>query len=428
MLPPNYSSSLLNSRSKTATSPENNGQCTARPENRRGHGDAESVRVPCVRAATPVVPQLVGSPPFELVSYSHLIFCEAHDKSSVSLVLGLGFLRKDPSYRRMVIACFIQGVYLLELDRQDKRDERTALAPQWWRHFMYRLSQTLVDERDGSIYGAVLEWDRRALLAGYAPFRPAGAPAAVVALRGTLLSGATFRRDVVDDLRFLAWDSLKGSVRFAGALAALRSAARRHGTGNVCVGGHSLGAGFALQVGKALAKEGVFVECHVFNPPSVSLATSLRGFAETAGEMWGYVRAWLPYVGSAAAADAGGEAKEVSLGRAGTAKWLPHLYINTNDYICCYYTDTAAGTATVTARGGSGGSKVAGGDGGIGKPGLARMLTVSKGPTKFLDAHGLQQWWADDVELQVALNHSKLIDRQLRSLYAAQPASPQVNQ
>lgn len=247
---------------------------------------------------------------------------------------------KDPSYRRMVIACFIQGVYLLELDRQDKRDERTALAPQWWRHFVYRLSQTLVDERDGSIYGAVLEWDRRALL----------------------------------------------------------------------------------------AKEGVFVECHVFNPPSVSLATSLRGFAETAGEMWGYVRAWLPYVGSAAAADAGGEAKEVSLGRAGTAKWLPHLYINTNDYICCYYTDTAAGTATVTARGGSGGSKVAGGDGGIGKPGLARMLTVSKGPTKFLDAHGLQQWWADDVELQVALNHSKLIDRQLRSLYAAQPASPQVNQ
>ncbi|EES03396.1 hypothetical protein BDA96_03G269800 [Sorghum bicolor] len=347
---------------------------------------------------------------------------------------------KDPNYRRMVIACFIQGVYLLELDRQDKRDERTGLAPQWWRHFMYRLSQTLVDERDGSIYGAVLEWDRRALLAGYAPFRPAGAPAAVVALRGTLLSGATFRRDVVDDLRFLAWDSLKGSVRFAGALAALRSAARRHGAGSVCVGGHSLGAGFALQVGKALAKEGVLVECHVFNPPSVSLATSLRGFAETAGEVWGRVRSWLPYVGSApaaaaaaAATPAAADAKEVTLEGAGTAKWLPHLYINTNDYICCYYTDAAAGTATVTARGGGGGgggsgsSKAAGGDGGMGKPGLARMLTVSKGPTSFLDAHGLQQWWADDVELQVALNHSKLIDRQLRSLYAAQPASPQVS-
>ena len=320
----------------------------------------------------------------------------------------------------MVVACFIQGVYLLELDRQDKRDERTGLAPQWWRHFMYRLAETPVDERDGSIYGAVLEWDRQALLAGYAPFRPAGAPAAVVALRGTLLSGATLRRDVADDLRFLAWDSLKGSVRFAGALAALRAAARRHGARGVCVGGHSLGAGFALQVGKALAKEGVFVECHVFNPPSVSLATSLRGFAETAGEMWSRVRAWMPYVGSAAAADAstGEGAKAPTLERAGTAKWLPHLYINTNDYICCYYTDAAAGTATVTAGGGGGRSSS--------KAGLARMVLVSKGPTKFLDAHGLQQWWADDVELQVALNHSKLIDRQLRSLYAPPPAAPQM--
>ncbi|CAL4974849.1 unnamed protein product [Urochloa decumbens] len=342
---------------------------------------------------------------------------------------------KDPNYRRMVIACFIQGVYLLELDRQENRDERTGLAPQWWRHFSYRLAQSLVDERDGSIYGAVLEWDGRALLAGYAPqlLRPAGAPAAVVALRGTLLSGATFRRDVTDDLRFLAWDSLKGSVRFAGALAALRAAARRHGGARaVCVGGHSLGAGFALQVGKALAKEGVFVECHVFNPPSVSLATSLRGFADTAGEMWGRVRSWLP----AYAGGGGGEAAKAAapapakLERAGTAKWMPHLYINTNDYICCYYTDAAAGTATVTATGGGGGGTsgktVAGDMGGGGTAGKARMVLVSKGPTKFLDAHGLQQWWADDVELQVALNHSKLIDRQLRSLYAPPPAAPQV--
>ena len=115
----------------------------------------------------------------------------------------------------------------------------------------------------------------------------------------------------------------------------------------------------------------------------------------------------------------GGEAAKAptTLERAGsgTAKWLPHLYINTNDYICCCYTDAAAGTATVTAGGGGGRSSS--------KAGLARMVLVSKGPTKFLDAHGLQQWWADDVELQVALNHSKLIDRQLRSLYAPPPAA-----
>ncbi|KAL6845329.1 hypothetical protein ACP4OV_024824 [Aristida adscensionis] len=334
---------------------------------------------------------------------------------------------KDPNYRRIAMACFIQSAYLLELDRQEKRDERTGLAPQWWRPFKYRLAQVLVDERDGSFYGVVLEWDRTAALASYVPYRPARAPAAVLALRGTLLRTPTVTRDVVDDLRFLAWDSLKGSVRFAGALAALRGAARRHGAGSVCVAGHSLGAGFALQVGKALAKEGVFVECHVFNPPSVSLAMSLRSFAETAGEMWGRVRSWLPYGGSAAAAAAaapgdtsGAEAKAA----AATGKWLPYLYINTNDYVCCRYDDAAGGTATATATatrgvdGAGAGKQAAAG-------GVARMVRVAKGPTKFLDAHELHQWWADDVELQVSLNNSKVIAWQLRSLYDAAPPAGQ---
>ncbi|XP_051225315.1 GDSL esterase/lipase At4g10955 [Lolium perenne] len=328
---------------------------------------------------------------------------------------------KNPSYRRMVIACFIQGAYLLELDRQEKRDERTGLASQWWRPFKYRLLQPLVDERDGSMYGAVLEWDHQAALSDYIPFRPTRAPAAVVALRGTLLRAPTFRRDVVDDLRCLAWDSLKGSVRFPGALAALRDVARRFGAGNVCVGGHSLGAGFALQVGKALAKEGVNVECHVFNPPSVSLAMSLRVLGETAGELWGRARAWIPFVGSQPAPDTSGGNSEseamASLAQAGMARWIPYLYINTNDYICCHYTsDAAGGTAAVAVdnRGRAGN--------GTGKAGVATMVMVSKGPTKFLAAHGLEQWWADDVELQVVLNDSKLIGRQLRSLYAAQVA------
>uniref|UniRef100_A0A0D9YCV3 Fungal lipase-like domain-containing protein n=1 Tax=Oryza glumipatula TaxID=40148 RepID=A0A0D9YCV3_9ORYZ len=378
------------------------------------------------KAVTPATPAAAAASPFEFHVYG------PRNLSSTTWRDLLRSSWKNANYRRMVIACFIQGVYLLELDRQERRDERTgALAPQWWRPFKYRLAQALVDERDGSVYGAVLEWDRQAALCDYIPFRPAGAPAAVVALRGTLLRAPTFRRDVTDDLRFLAWDSLKGSVRFAGALAALRAAAGRLGAGSVCVGGHSLGAGFALQVGKALAKEGVFVECHVFNPPSVSLAMSLRGFAETAGELWGRVRSWIPYYGgssssSSQAADAGGggESEEAKA----MCRWLPHLYINTNDYICCYYNDAAAGTATVAAGGGGGGSAsgkavaaaaAVRGTGGGGAR-VARMLVASKGPTKFLEAHGLEQWWADDVELQVALNHSKLIDRQLRSLYAAQ--------
>ena len=174
------------------------------------------------------------------------------------------------------MACFIQAAYLLELDRQENRTAEDALAPKWWLPFKYKLTQTLIDERDGSIFGAVLEWDRSAALSDFILMRPSGAPRAVLALRGTLLKSVTIRRDLTDDFRFLAWESLKGSVRFKVAFDALKSIADKYGSGNVCVVGHSLGAGFALQIGKTLAKEGIHVEAHLFNPPSVSLAMSLK--------------------------------------------------------------------------------------------------------------------------------------------------------
>ncbi|KAK8958366.1 hypothetical protein KSP40_PGU020863 [Platanthera guangdongensis] len=314
----------------------------------------------------------------------------------------------------MVIACFIQSVYLLELDRQEKRTEENGIAPKWWKPFKYRVTETLLDDRDGSIYGCILEWDRSAAFSDFIVVRPSGAPRAVLALRGTLLKSPTIRRDLEDDLRFLAWESLKGSVRFAGALAALRKAVDRFGSSNVCVGGHSLGAGFALQVGKALAGEGFLVECHLFNPPSVSLAMSLRSVGEMAGSLWTRVRAALPSRCTEEAvvlAEKKGGDGSVKMRCSEISKWAPHLYVNNSDYICCYYTDPSGAEV---AAGGSAGSSSKGTAGGAA---AAKMFVMSNGPKKFLEAHGLQQWWSDDMELKLALNHSNLINRQLRSLY-----------
>ena len=196
-----------------------------------------------------------------------------------------------------MIACFVQAVYLLELDRQENRTEENALAPKWWIPFKYKITQTVVDERDGSIFGAILEWDQSAALADFILIRPSGAPRAVLALRGTLLKSPTMRRDIEDDLRFLTWESLKGSVRFHGALEALKLISDRYGGSNICVAGHSLGAGFALQVGKDLAKQGIFVEAHLFNPPSVSLAMSLRNIGEKADFVWKRFKSMLPSSG-----------------------------------------------------------------------------------------------------------------------------------
>ncbi|KAF8043500.1 hypothetical protein BT93_A1729 [Corymbia citriodora subsp. variegata] len=324
------------------------------------------------------------------------------------------------------MACFIQAVYLLELDRQENRSEENALAPNWWLPFKYKLVQTLIDERDGSIFGALLEWDRYAALADFILMRPSGVPKAVLALRGTLLKGPTIRRDVEDDLRFLAWESLKGSVRYTIALETLKSVAEKYGSRNVCLAGHSLGAGFALQVGKALAKEGIYVEAHLFNPPSLSLAMSLRNIGEKAGDAWKKCSSMFASNGENKAIGAAEERNPV-LGSTnwvsyfygnknsstGIQKWVPHLYVNDSDYICCYYTDPHkdAGKADLGPENGH----VA-----------AKLFVMSKGKQKFLEAHGLEQWWSNDLDLQLSLQNSKLISRQLRSLYhLPAPQNPQ---
>jgi hypothetical protein len=356
-------------------------------------------------------------------SYFTTISNSSYDFSYHSFLLEL-VRRKDPNYKRMVMACFIQAVYLLELDRQDMKGEEDGLAPKWWRPFKYKVTQTLVDERDGSIYGAMLEWDRSSALSDFILMRPSGAPRAVLALRGTLLQKPTMKRDLQDDLRFLVWESLKGSVRFVGALAALKSAVEKFGSANVCVAGHSLGAGFALQVCKELAKHGVFVECHLFNPPSVSLAMGVRTMSEKASYLWKKVKGSLPFKEDTTPPleTAKADASDKKRLRA-EKKWVPHLYVNNSDYICCHY--NAPSCSSTTTDGASNeqqqqqrkASEIAGDV-------VAKLFVTSKGPQKFLEAHGLQQWWSDGMELQLALYDSKLINRQLKSIYATTTEMP----
>lgn len=328
-----------------------------------------------------------------------------------------------------MIACFIQAVYLLELDRQENRSQSNALAPHWWIPFKYKLTKTLIDERDGSIFGAIFEWDRSAAMADLILIRPSGAPKAVIALRGTLLKGPTIRRDVEDDLRFLAWESLKGSVRFSSAMDALKSACDAYGSSNVCAAGHSLGAGFALQVGKALAKEGIYVDTHLFNPPSVSIAMSFRNIGEKAEFLWKKVKKSFvsnpdpeedpnsPHEGFGSGS--GGWMARIK-SWTGSGRWVPHLYVNNSDYICCSYTDPDHGGADDgRAREGDGDKEnvrpAANGSGG-GQT-AAKLFVVRKEKQKFMEAHGLEQWWSTDAELQLAIHNSKLITRQLKSLY-----------
>ncbi|KAL5215199.1 hypothetical protein ABZP36_004351, partial [Zizania latifolia] len=58
---------------------------------------------------------------------------------------------RDDHYRRMVMAFLIEA-----------RRSATAVAQQWWKPFRYRLAHELVDERDGSMFGAIFERDSQA--------------------------------------------------------------------------------------------------------------------------------------------------------------------------------------------------------------------------------------------------------------------------
>lgn len=191
------------------------------------------------------------------------------------------------------MASLIEAVYLLELERQERRDA-AEVAQQWWKPFSYRLAHELVDERDGSVFGAIFEWDhhllgRRGAGAGDSgEDRPTGAPSAVIAFRGTLLRAPTIRRDVEDELRLLACNSLRGSARLNGALQALRATIDRFGSENVCLCGHSLGAGFARQIGRMLnaprpqqQPQQASLEFFLFNAPYLSLPMGVRRVVRT---------------------------------------------------------------------------------------------------------------------------------------------------
>ena len=193
------------------------------------------------------------------------------------------------------MASLIEAVYLLELERQERRDA-AEVAQQWWKPFSYRLAHELVDERDGSVFGAIFEWDRP-LLGGRSgeQGRPIGAPSAVIAFRGTLLRAPTIRRDVEDELRLLTCNSLRGSARLNGALQALSATIDRFGSENVCLCGHSLGAGFARQIGSMLMasrqqqtqqqqqqqQQPGSLEFRLFNAPYLSLPMGVRRVVRT---------------------------------------------------------------------------------------------------------------------------------------------------
>ncbi|XP_057419442.1 GDSL esterase/lipase At4g10955-like [Lotus japonicus] len=339
---------------------------------------------------------------------------ESFDRSGP---LHLTYVLWDNAYHRMsVAASLVQGVYILERDRQDKREGPDALAPPWWTFFHFQLLRPLVDDVDSSIFGAIYEFKPQSSEYNDTLYR---SPRYVIAFRGTLTKSHSVSRDIELDIHFIR-QGLHQTSRSDIAVQAVRNMVATVGDSNVWLAGHSLGSAMAMLTGKSMAKNGMFIESFLFNPPFVSapierikderLKHGIRfaGSVITAGltiAMKAKQQQDIPPLDPFAA----------------LAAWVPCLFVNPSDHICSEYVgyfehrkrmeDMGAGVIERLATQNSLGGLLMSA---FGKESEAlhlipsASLTVNIAPAEdFKEAHGIHQWWQPDLRLEHKLFNYK---------------------
>ncbi|EPS68298.1 hypothetical protein M569_06473, partial [Genlisea aurea] len=309
----------------------------------------------------------------------------------------------DPRFRRSVAACLVQGVYILERDRQDKRVGTRALAARWWEAFGFDLYMKLIDEADSSTFGAIYH---------LAPSSGSDhAPRYVIAFRGTLTKGQAFTRDLELDIHVVK-NGLHRTSRFEVAMQAVRHVvSSAYGGGDLWLTGHSLGAAMALLAGKTMAKDGIFLDAFLFNPPFLS-APIERIKDER-------VKHGIRFAGSVITAGLALALKNKSQSSfSGLSRWLPGLFVNPADHICSEYIGYFEHRRRMDGFGVGGIERLASQHslGGLlldvmGKKETeeepfhlipSAVLTVNRTPAQsFKEAHGIHQWWKPSHLLQL---------------------------
>ncbi|MBA0781018.1 hypothetical protein Gotri_001980 [Gossypium trilobum] len=233
---------------------------------------------------------------------------------------------------KSIAASLVQGVYVLERDRQKNREgHQVCCAPPWWESFHFRLNHRLIDDVDGSIFGAIYEFDINTSSAHHSQLQ--NAPNYVIAFRGTLNTPPSISRDLKLDL-LCACNRLHGSSRFKLAMKFVNDTVERIGP-NIWLTGHSLGSAMALIAGKELTMKGYLIETYLFNPPFLStpveivkypvLKTGIRFTSSV-------VKAALTMAIKGRNPKPGKQDPFTAL-----CSWTPHLFVNPNDVLCSEY-------------------------------------------------------------------------------------------
>ena len=322
--------------------------------------------------------------------------------------------RESAHHRRSVAASLVQGVYILERDRQEKRQGSQALAPPWWEFFHFQLLRHLVDDADRSIFGAVYEFKPPASCCNHSLD---GSPRYVIAFRGTLTKPDSLSRDLELDLHLIR-NGLHRTSRFEIAMQAVRNIVASVGDSNVWLSGHSLGSGLAMLAGKTMAKTGIFLESFLFNPPFFS--APIERIKDKKVKHGIRIASSVITAGLTLAMKPNrNHQRNRSEDRfAALSAWVPCLFVNPADHIGSEYIgyfehrkkmeEIGAGAIERLATQNSIGGLLMNAMGKESEPPLhlipSASLTVNlTSSQEFKQAHGIHQWWRPDLHLKSKL-------------------------
>lgn len=323
------------------------------------------------------------------------------------------FWRSLPDHRRSVAASLVQAAYILEFDRQEKREEEEheALAPPWWEFFHYKLIRQLVDDVDSSIFGAIFEFNPP--VSAQNP-TTVNAPRFVVAFRGTIITKESVNRDFRLDFSIVQ-NALHKTSRCMIAVQSVQNLISEVRSLNIWLAGHSLGSAIATITGKNLAKSGIFLDAFLFNPPFFSAPiemirdAKIKSRIQMSGSL---IRAGLSVVLKAEKLLPDRDDSFAVL-----SSWVPCLFVNPSDHICSGYIDYFQRRRNMEEIGAGNIQRLATQNSirclflsAIGKesdpyhllPSANLTVNSSSAEESLMEAHALHQWWKLDMHLQTA--------------------------
>ncbi|XP_057832628.2 uncharacterized protein LOC131043448 [Cryptomeria japonica] len=222
-----------------------------------------------------------------------------------------------------------------------KTKKKENMPDEWCKKLPFKIENEITEE--GRIFGAIFQ-------------RKGGAeepPLRVIAFRGTILD----KNNLVSDMRHnykVAMARYDSNGRGPIGLECLKSCIEKHGARNIWIVRHSLGAATAIAAARYLEKEERDkIEGHLFNPPFLSPRLPEVIFFEKVGNFLLDVHnAHHPLVLEKFYKQIKGARKwaQVKMGLEddkklldlcvkfiGVSGWVPNMYVNKKDPICCSY-------------------------------------------------------------------------------------------